>query len=115
VQRILLRRQDQVAGWYVYALHRDGIAEVLQIGCREADAAQVVDHLFQHARHNGASALAGRIEPHLTKAISAQTCIFSRRDHSMLIHSRDVNILNAIHSGKAFISRLDGEWCLRFH
>jgi hypothetical protein len=32
----------------------------------------------------------------------------------MLVHSRSPEILQAIHSGTAFISRLEGEWCLRF-
>ena len=33
----------------------------------------------------------------------------------MLIHSsRDPQIVNVIHTGRAFISRLEGEWCLRF-
>jgi Acetyltransferase (GNAT) domain len=34
--------------------------------------------------------------------------------NSMLVHSRDPKIIDAIHSGKAFLSRLDGEWRVRF-
>jgi hypothetical protein len=30
------------------------------------------------------------------------------------VHSRDPKIAGAIHSGKAFLSRLDGEWRVRF-
>jgi hypothetical protein len=116
LQKVLLRRNDgQVAGWYLYCLNPRGIAEVLQVGCRDTHQAEVIKHLFTHAGRGGASALAGRLEPHLAKAISRHFCLLSRREHSMLVHSRNSQILNAIHSGKAFISRLEGEWCLRFH
>jgi hypothetical protein len=70
--------------------------------------------LFTKARLDGASALAGRMEPHMGTALASQLCLLYGRQYSMLVHSRDPEVLNAIHSGKAFISRLDGEWCLRF-
>jgi hypothetical protein len=31
-----------------------------------------------------------------------------------LVHSRDPEIMAAIHRGEAFLSRLEGEWWLRF-
>lgn len=116
LQAVLLRsRGRQVAGWYLYCLDRRGTAEVLQVGYRRGHREEVVDHLFNSARLDGASALAGRMEPHMGRALANQVCLLYRRPYdSMLVHSRDLQVLNAIHSGKAFISRLDGEWCLRF-
>jgi len=116
LQAVLLRsRGRQVAGWYLYCLDRRGTAEVLQVGYRRGHREEVIDHLFNKARLDGASALAGRMEPHMGRALADQVCLLYRRQYdSMLVHSRDPQVLNAIHSGKAFISRLDGEWCLRF-
>jgi hypothetical protein len=114
-QRILLRGSNgKIAGWYLYYLNRRGISEVLQIGCRKEYRLEVVSHLFHHAVSHGAAALTGRLEPHFSHALSDQCCLLYRRKYHMLIHSRDPQIANVIHSGRAFISRLDGEWCLRF-
>jgi hypothetical protein len=114
LRAVLLRSGRQVAGWYLYCLDRQGTAEVLQVGYRRGHREEVIDHLFNNARLDGATAVAGRMEPHMGTALASQLCLLSRRQFSMLVHSRDPQILNAIHSGKAFISRLDGEWCLRF-
>jgi hypothetical protein len=116
LQHALLRSHDgRVAGWFLYCLNRQGAGEALQVGYRNGHRAEVIDHLFSHARCNGAASLAGRFEPHIGKALANQGCLLYRREYSMLVHSRDSQVLDAIHSGKAFISRLDGEWCLRFH
>jgi hypothetical protein len=116
LHRVLLRsKEGQVAGWFLYCLNRRGFAEVLQVGYRENHQVEVANQLFTHAHRAGALAVSGRLEPHLAKAISGQHCLLFRREHTMLIHSRDPQIANTIHFGRAFISRLDGEWCLRFH
>ena len=116
LQRVLLRADNgRVVGWYLYSLNRQGNAEALQVGYGDGHRAEVIDHLFNHARLNGAASLAGRLEPHMGKALANQVCLLYRREYCMLVHSRDAQVLGAIHSGKAFISRLDGEWCLRFH
>jgi hypothetical protein len=116
LQRALLRSKDErVAGWFVYYVNQKGFAEVLQVGYRHSYQAEVVRHLFVHARRRGAVALSGRLEPHLAKALAGRQCFLFRREHAMLVHSRNPHIANTIHLGHAFISRLEGEWCLRFH
>ena len=112
---ILLRDcAGEIAGWYIYHLDDNKHGEVLQIGCRKDNARDVVAHLFENASRNGASVLYGRLEPHFSDAIADHLSILSRRQHTMLVHSRDPKIIDAIHSGKAFLSRLDGEWGVRF-
>jgi hypothetical protein len=115
LQRILLRGPGgKIAGWYLYYLNPGGMAEVLQIGCSNEYRLEVIGHLFHHASSNGAAALIGRLEPHFSHALSEQFCLLYRRKYSMLVHSKDPQIVNAIQYGQAFISRLEGEWCLRF-
>jgi hypothetical protein len=111
---LLRDSRGEVAGWYIYHLDLRKHAEVLQIGCRGDTAFEVVAHLLENASRNGARILYGRLEPHFSDALAEHRSILSRRRHAMLLHSRDPQITAAIHSGKAFLSRLDGEWRVRF-
>jgi hypothetical protein len=36
------------------------------------------------------------------------------RRYWTLIHSQQPELLDAIHRGDAFLTRLEGEWCMRF-
>jgi hypothetical protein len=115
LQRVLLRDESgRIAGWYLYCVKQDGLAEVLQIAAPAGHSTPIVEHLFSDAWARGATAIAGRLEPHLTAALASRFCLLFRREHVMLVHSRFPDILSAIHSGRAFISRLEGEWYLRF-
>jgi len=115
LERIMLRARDgKAAGWYLYYANRNGIGEVLQVGFRNEYKNEVIGHLFHHAASHGVAALAGRLEPHFSHALADRCCLLSPRKYAMLVHSKDPHIVNVIQSGKAFISRLEGEWCLRF-
>jgi hypothetical protein len=112
---ILLRDPaNRVAGWYLCHCVEGGLAEVLQIASRSDCQGQVVAHLSADARTQGAIAVVGRLEPGLAEPLANQLCFLFRRKSLMLVHSRHPEIVSAIHSGHAFISRLEGEWCVRF-
>jgi L-amino acid N-acyltransferase YncA len=115
LQGNLLRDEgNHVAGWYLYHCKAGGLAEVLQIASREDCRLRVVGHLVSDASAHNASAAVGRLEPGLVEPLANRFCLLFRRKYAMLVHSRFPDILGAIHSGRAFISRLEGEWCLRF-
>jgi len=115
LRKTLLRdKQNQVAGWYLYHSKPDALAEVLQIAARQDCQLDVVAHLSADAKSHGALAVVGRLEPGLAEPLANRFCLMFRRKCTMLVHSRFPEILCAIHSGRAFISRLEGEWCLRF-
>jgi hypothetical protein len=98
-------------GWYLYYLGASSVAEVLQVGAREDTVREVLDHLFYHALQRGAVAATGPMDPRLFGALSEKHCVFHRPDNCwMLIHSWDQQIVNAIHAGDAFLTRLEGEW-----
>jgi hypothetical protein len=111
---VLRGSNGDIAGWYIYHIDDRRVGEVLQIGCGNDTAENVVAHLVQHASAEGALILYGRLEPHFSEALPQHLSMLSRRRHRMLVHSRDAKVLEAMHSGKAFISRLDGEWTVRF-
>jgi hypothetical protein len=115
LRKVLLKdKENQVAGWYLYHCKAGGLAEVLQIVSREDCHVDVVRHLSFDARGHGATAVVGRLEPGLAEPLANRLCLLFRRKYTMLVHSRFPEIVSAIHSGQAFISRLEGEWCLRF-
>jgi len=111
---LLRRPAGDVAGWYIYHLSKDRIAEVLQVGCNPDSARDVMAHLFADVVNKRAIAVSGRLEPHIAQALPLHFPILYRRLGTMLIHSRDLRILETIRSGNALLSRIDGEWAVRF-
>lgn len=103
-----------IAGWYIYRLDTSGMGEVLQMAARSRRVDEVFGHLLQHAWQRGALALAGRLDPPLFKELSDRYCLFRFAGSSMLVHARRPELLQPLYSGDAFLTRLEGEWCLRF-
>ena len=104
----------RLVGWYLAHLAPGGTGEVLQVGARGVALAPVLDHLFARAWQLGVDVLYGRVEPARLRQLSERGCVFHHRGHWMLVHSGVPGVLEAIHRGDAFLTRLEGEWCLRF-
>jgi hypothetical protein len=105
---------DKLAGWYIYYANPGGPSEVLQIAARTGMQDSVVYDLVERALRDKTIALTGRMDPHLQQALTNSVCALSRRDCLTLIHSADPRLIQLITTGSAFLSRLEGEWCLRF-
>lgn len=105
----------RTVGWYAYYLRHGSISEVVQIAARPGAYDTVLRHLFADAWRQRVAALRGRLDPRHIEELSARHCWLRREGACVLVHSRQSDILDAIRRGDAFISRLDGEWCLRFH
>jgi hypothetical protein len=116
LRKIVVRdARGAVLGWYIYYAKAGGTSKVLQIGGREHTITEVMRHLFHDAWACGSVTISGRLEPAYARELSSSRCSFSFPNLSVLVHSRNPVILDAIHRGRAFLSRLDGEWWLRFH
>lgn len=111
---LLRRPAGDIAGWYIYHLSKNRIAEVLQVGCNPDSARELIAHLFADVIAKRAIAVSGRLEPHIAQALPHRFPILYRRLGTMLIHSKDLRILDTIRSGNALLSRIDGEWAVRF-
>lgn len=111
---LLLDTQRNVVGWFVYFLKPGGVAEVAQIGARRKAMGQVLDHLFLDAWNGGALAVHGQLDPMHLDDLRERCCFFYRRGSWLLVHSRDSELQQHILSGNAFLTRLDGEWCMGF-
>jgi len=86
------------------------VAEVLQLVARKDARAPVFDALLWDAWSTGATMVAGRLEPSMVREMSARHCYFRQADYWTLAHTKDSEILDAILSGNALLSRLEGEW-----
>ena len=100
-----------VQGWYLYYMKPSGLAEVIQLVAAAEAMEVVLDSLFFHAKQRGAAAVTGQVDPAFFRKLSEKSCIFHHAaDSWLMLGSRDPEILHAIESGQAFLSRLDGEW-----
>lgn len=104
----------EIVGWHLYAASRGGIAEVIQLGARDGSIGAVLDHLSAQAWREGIVGLIGRIDPRSVGEFTARRCFFHHRGYWTLVHARDPKLLQILQRGDAFLTRLEGEWCLRF-
>jgi len=99
-------------GWYLYYVRPGAIGEVVQV-CGKPDLFKaILEHLFQDAREQGVIALHGVADYRSISDFSDQGCFFTCRGGWALAHSRRSELLDILQRGEAFLSRLDGEWCL---
>jgi hypothetical protein len=114
LRQVLVRDAHGITAGFAYCLTRNGVVELLQLGAKPDAVGNALDHLFEDARQQGANAVRGRLDSALAPELSGRGCLLYRRGHWSLIHSRHTDLLHAVHSGDAFLSRLEGEWCLRY-
>jgi hypothetical protein len=101
-------------GWYLYYVRRHAAAEVLQLAARPGAFDAVLQALLADAWREGASSVRGRVDPRYAQELSQRHCWFRWDGTWTLAHTRDAEVAAALHSGDAFLSRLEGEWWLRF-
>jgi hypothetical protein len=109
VVRRLVRRGGKPVGWFVFVHDPGGPGRVLQIAARERDTDAVVEALVGHARERGVTVLTGRLEPNLVEPLRRRWAVLGF-DARALVHAQNLEVLNALASGPALLTRLDGEW-----
>ena len=111
----IVKRDGRVLGWYVYYLLPGGISQVQQIAGKERDVGDVLDDLFADANAGGSAALQGRVEAHLLQPLSVRRALLHPSGYLSLVHARDPEILSSVQSGRALLTRLEGEWWAGHH
>lgn len=109
-QRLVRDSRNEVQGWFLYFLAPGGVCEVVQLVARKGAAAAVFHLLLADAWDCGAVMLSGRLEPTMVREMSVRHSYFRQAESWTLVHSRQPDVLAAILSGSAFLSRLEGEW-----
>jgi hypothetical protein len=108
-QQLVRDAQREVVGWFLYAIGAGGEANVLQMVASKRSAEAVLQILFADAWSQGSVVLSGRFDAGFMGPLSSQGCVLSQGPW-MLVHSKQADVLDAIFSGEAFLSRLEGEW-----
>ena len=109
-RRLVRDPRGEVVGWFLYFLEPGGICDVVQLLAGKGAAAAVFDQLLADAWRCGAVMLEGRLEPGMLREMSLRHCYFRQAGPWMLAHSKQPEVLDALRSGTAFLSRLEGEW-----
>ncbi|MCI0393134.1 MAG: GNAT family N-acetyltransferase [Acidobacteria bacterium] len=104
----------EMIGWYLYHLKPGGTSTVLQIVARNNSMSEVLDHLFYDALRQDSVAVSGRLDPRFMREVSDKYCFFNCGRPWVLIHSRNPDLLRVFNNGDAMLSKLEGEWCMRF-
>jgi hypothetical protein len=107
--------EGERSGWFIYFAVRGGASFVLQIGVRrKQDFKNTLLALFHDAWRQGSACVKGAAIPQYLTAMTELQCIFRHPHDRVVIHSRNPEIANALRTGEAAITRLDGIGWLRF-
>jgi hypothetical protein len=112
VARLVRGGDGEPVGAFTMIAGRHGTAHVLEVATAAERAGLVLDHLFQVAAELGAVAASGRVEAHLLDALGSRDCRFFR-DAWTMTQTRDLELRDAVLSGRALLTRLEGEWWMR--
>jgi hypothetical protein len=113
LRKAVVRDNSQgIVGWYIYYVKPGGVGEVVQIGGDARFTKDVLDHLFHDAWNDGMIAVHGVANNRQMADLSDKNCIFTCRGGWTIAHSHNPQILELLNRGDAFLSHLDGEWCL---
>jgi hypothetical protein len=107
-------RDGRLAGWFMYFLKPGDIAETVQLHARPETREAVLEHLLADADRRGAAGVRGRLQPAFFETLSHRQCVFRRDGLWTLAHCRDPEVLDALLRGEALLTRLEGEWWVRF-
>ena len=112
--RVVLERSRRLIGWFAYYARAGDANEVVQLAALDGEFDHVLQRLFVDAWRNGAAALHGRLDPRHIDPLSERYCWMQRNATWTLMHSPHADLAAAIDRGEAHLSRLEGEWWLRF-
>lgn len=111
---IVIDQTGTDVGWFIYYTRPGQVAQVLQIGALPGDGANVLACLFRDAWEQRAAGVGGQLAPLLVTDLSDAHCTFRCAGLGVLVQSRNAELVAAIHRGDAALSRLEGEWWMRF-
>jgi len=114
VKRLVVGDDGRRIGWYVGHVPDGATAQMLQIGAAPADAGAVIERLVADAAGLGASAVSGRVEPHLLPHLHSHRFLLHRGEWA-LVHDPGQRLAATAAWGDGLLTRLDGEWWMGHH
>jgi len=107
---VVRNARGEILGWYMFFRDPGGDTDVIHFLSRADATSEVLAHLYAEAWRRGAATVSGRLNPQQMRGVSAQHAVISSGPPWMLVHSSRPEVLEAIHRGNAYLSRLEGEW-----
>jgi hypothetical protein len=108
-RRLVRNRAGRVLGWYVYYTLPGEGCQVIQLAADERQEGAVLDNLFAHAVAHGGAAVQGRVEGRTVAELARRGALFRFSPRSLIL-CRDTDLLGAVTSGHALLTRMEGEW-----
>ncbi|MEM1445204.1 MAG: hypothetical protein AAGF84_04060 [Planctomycetota bacterium] len=116
VRSVLYRSEaGRTVGWYVYQCIPGDIGQVAQLVAEPGRERELFNLLLRDASSHGLAALTGRFHPRLLPALKRSGCLPLRRGDVAVAFSSRPELLAALQSGDAFLSRLEGEGAVNLH
>jgi hypothetical protein len=106
--RLVMDASGRVIGAYLYQAKPGGIAWIMQLLARQAEAPAVIDAMLAHLEEAGYAAAKGRTQARLVEPLLRRRALMFRR-HSAIVHAREASLVEAVHEGRAITSGLAGE------
>ncbi|MEX2351392.1 MAG: hypothetical protein WD529_03055 [Balneolaceae bacterium] len=109
----ILDLNDEPIGWFIYYAQKKGSCEVIQAVSIPGKEADLFHTLAWHAYSMGGEVISGRLMPgQLRTPFTTQAIAVPARMWT-LMKSNDLELRHVIQSGKAFMTRLEGDlWVL---
>ncbi|MEO1018687.1 MAG: hypothetical protein AAFY56_13500 [Pseudomonadota bacterium] len=105
---IVERADSAMAGWYIYILSSDRVADVLQLDVTRGDPEDILGACIMDARKAGAALIRGHARMTHLAAYRRHFCLLNS-GRWFLAHSREPDLLRPLMDGTAWVSMLDGE------
>ncbi|MGQ7792892.1 hypothetical protein ACUN0C_10830 [Faunimonas sp. B44] len=106
--RIVTDARGTTIGAYICYTRPGGIARVLNVLARPGSELAVVACLIRQSKTDGLAGIRGRSDPRLIDALVRHDAIFVHRA-SLIVHSRDAQLLHAAQKGDALLTGIAGE------
>lgn len=112
--RLVLNRDNEPVGLFLYNGRAGRIAEIVQILAVPGREGAVIDRALAHAVGIGAVAIRGRAQPALLDALIERRVAFGA-DLYTVVYSRDADVLRHFRQGTAFYTGIAGEHWMRIN
>jgi hypothetical protein len=99
--------RGEPVGWYMLYLLPSEICYVLHLAPAPKKEQILLNHVLRKARQLKVAAISGRLAPWLLEVLPSRVIMFSRV--KFLYHSRDDAIRDAVRSGQAVVTGLEGD------
>lgn len=108
----IINRRGTTAGWVFYHQKLNGMCQIIQFEAKNGMQDFVFQALCYHAFKGGGVELEGRLDPRYFKRFGNKSTIFVPGRLWTLIHSKNQELMLDLQTGKAALSKLEGDMWL---